>query len=68
MTWNNLLSADFDRSKLRPKNKIPQKIMPPWTEILRRRKISIYPLTPFNKNISGNLGKRVDRFSLIHIF
>ena len=50
------------------KTKSPLKIMPPWTEILERRKISIYPLTPFHKNISGNLGERVDRFSLIHIF
>ena len=45
-----------------------QKFRPPWTEILRRRKICIHPLTPFNKNITGNLAKRVDRFSLIHIF
>ena len=28
----------------------------------------IHPLTPFNKNITGNLARCVDRFSLIHIF
>jgi hypothetical protein len=35
---------------------------------LRRRKICLHLLTPFNKNITGDLAEHVDRFSLIHIF
>ena len=36
-------------SNLGPKTKSPTKFRPTWKEILRRRKMSIYSLTPFNK-------------------
>ena len=46
--------SSFDRSKLRHNKKYSHRIMPPWIEILRRRKNCLYSLTPHSKKITGN--------------
>ena len=55
LIWNSnrLWLIKFWSLKIKAKKKYAPKLSPSWTEILRRRKICIYLLTPFNKTLQA---------------